>query len=93
MKAALPKLFSLVVVLTLLVPVGAVAAPAGSVSDVAPAVASNGPSVGGNPVVTDDAPSSPAPRQKLVIDPNKIVRLLVQLEDAPWLLTRAASLD
>jgi len=83
MKASLGKLFTLVVVLGLLVPVGAAAAPAHSANDVAFVPAAGGPGAGRNAVVTDDAPSSSALYEKPVIDPNKVVRAIVQLEDPP----------
>jgi hypothetical protein len=86
MKASFGKLFTLftlVVVLGLLVPVGAAAVPANSANDVAFVPAAGGPGAGRNAVVTDDAPSSLALYEKPVIDPDKVVRAIVQLEDPP----------
>lgn len=83
MKASLGKLFSLVVVLGLLVPAGAAAAPANSASDIAFVPAAGGPGARRNAVVAGDAPSPPARYEQPVIDPDKIVRAIVQLEDPP----------
>jgi subtilisin family serine protease len=83
MKASPGKLFSLVVVLGLLVLVGTAAVPANSANDVAFVPAAGGPGAGRNAVVTGDAPSPSALQEKPVIDPNKVVRALVQLEGPP----------
>jgi hypothetical protein len=83
MKASLGKLFTLVVVLGLLVPVGAAAAPANSANDVAFVPAAAGSGAGRNAVVTGDAPSPSALQEKPVHDPDKVVRAVVQLEGPP----------